>query len=364
MRLLVLALALLLGGCSTMGFYWQAAEGHLSLMRAARPVDQWLEDPATPQPIKDRLQLAQRIRSFASQQLHLPDNASYRSYADLRRPAAVWTVVAAPPWSLQAKSWCFLVAGCVHYRGYFRAEAAEQAAENLAATGLETAVLAVPAYSTLGLLNWAGGDPLLSTFLTHSEGDLARMIFHELAHQVVYVAGDTAFNESFATAVERLGVAQWMLQASEPVRMAYQASEARRRQWRALTLDLKHQLRLIYQSAASSDSADKTVAARAKQSALDEFAWRYQQSRQAWGGFQGYDRWASQVNNAFLAAWSDYEDLAPAFETLFHQSGSWPRFYDQVKALSKRPKDERLEHLRQMAALSPDRSDRQSSAAK
>lgn len=363
MKTLILALSLLLSGCSTLGFYWQAAQGHLNLMQAARPIAQWLDDPATPQSLKDKLQLAERIRSFASQNLQLPDNASYRSYADLGRPAAVWTVVAAPPWSLQAKSWCFLVAGCVHYRGYFRPEAAEQEAQSLAATGLETAVLAVPAYSTLGLLNWAGGDPLLNTFLTQGEGELARLIFHELAHQVVYVSGDTAFNESFATAVERLGVAQWLAQASEPTRQAYTRGENRRRQWRALTLDLKRQLRAIYQSAAA-QGADPTEAARARQNAFDDFTRRYAVLRQSWGSFSGYDRWASQVNNAFLAAWADYEDLTPAFEALFHQAGSWPAFFAQVRMLSQLPKAQRLQRLHDLAPVLAGRSDLEDGAAK
>jgi len=163
-----------------------------------------LQSDATPEALKERLRLAGRIRAFASQQLHLPDNPSYLSYANLDRPAAVWNVVAAPEWSLQPKQWCFPVAGCVSYKGYYDEAAAAQEAQQLAAQGLETAVQPVPAYSTLGWLNWAGGDPLLSTFIGYPEGELARLIFHELAHQVVYVAGDTAFNESFATAVERL----------------------------------------------------------------------------------------------------------------------------------------------------------------
>lgn len=362
MKPLVLALALMLGGCSTMGFYWQAAQGHLQLMQAAQPLAHWLDDPATPEPLKDQLQLADRIRSFASQHLHLPDNASYRRYADLGRPAAVWTVVAAPAWSLQPKAWCFLVAGCVNYRGYFRPEAAAREAQQLAASGLETAVLAVPAYSTLGLLNWAGGDPLLNTFLTQGEGELARLIFHELAHQVVYIAGDTAFNESFATTVERLGVAQWLAQASEASRQAYALGEQRRRQWRALTVNLKRQLRAIYADAAQNPQS--TEAARAKQAAYDDFAHRYQQLRQTWGGFGGYDRWASQINNAFLAAWADYEDLVPAFEALFHQAGSWPAFYAQVRALSQLPKAERLQRLRQTVPEAEGHSTGDDTAAK
>lgn len=343
--LLLLLLTALLSGCSTLGYYWQAAQGHLSLMQAARPIDQWLDDPTTPAPLRTQLQIAQRVRHFASEQLHLPDNASYRSYTDLGRGAAVWTVVAAPPWSLQPQSWCFLVAGCVNYRGYFRREGAEQEARRLAATGLETVVLPVPAYSTLGLLNWAGGDPLLNTFLTHGEGEMARLIFHELAHQVVYVSDDTAFNESFATAVERLGVVQWLSRADAQTRGHYEQFESRRRQWRALTLELRHQLQAIYLTA-SAQAQDAHQAQRGKQVALAEFARRYALLRESWGGFPGYDRWAERMNNAFLAAMADYEDLVPAFEALFHRSGNWPAFLTQVRQLARLPRGERTDRLR------------------
>ena len=219
----------LLAGCATLGYYWQSVSGHLSLMQAARPIEQWLEGTRASEALKDKLRLAGRMRAFAAQQLHLPDNASYQSYADLGRPAVVWNVVAAPEWSLEPKQWCFLVAGCVSYKGYFDEAAARLEAQRVAALGLETTVQPVPAYSTLGWLNWAGGDPLLNTFIGYPEGELARLIFHELAHQVVYVADDTAFNESFATAVERLGAQLWLEQASAAAREEYAVFDARRR---------------------------------------------------------------------------------------------------------------------------------------
>ena len=241
----ILALALAsaaLAGCSTVGYYWQSLDGHVRLMAAARPLDDWLQDPAAPERLKERLRLAERIRDFASRELLLPDNPSYRRYADLRRPAAVWNVVAAPPLSLTLRTWCFPVTGCVGYRGWFDEAQARAEAEALRAQGLEVSVYPVPAYSTLGWSNWLGGDPLLNTFIRDTEGELARLIFHELAHQVVYARDDTAFNESFATAVERLGVARWIdwraREAEEggappgegvagSVRRAYEAGERR-----------------------------------------------------------------------------------------------------------------------------------------
>eukprot|EP01034_Spumella_vulgaris_P037055 gene37055-45705_t len=186
-------------------------------MSAARPVDEWLADGATPDALKARLALSQRIRDYAATELHLPDNPSYRLYADLKRRAAVWNVVAAQPFSLSLHTWCFPVTGCVGYRGYFDEAQARAEATQLQAQGLEASVYGVPAYSTLGYMNWAGGDPLLSTFVAWPEGDFVRLLFHELAHQVVYAQGDTVFNESFATAVERLGSARWMAGATPSV---------------------------------------------------------------------------------------------------------------------------------------------------
>jgi predicted aminopeptidase len=204
------ALVLLLAGCADTRYYWQSVSGHLQLLQAARPVSQWLADPQTPPELRQRLELAQRMRTFAVTALDLPDNPSYHRYADLQRQAVVWNVVAAPPLSLTLKTWCFPVLGCVSYRGYFDEAQARQEAAALQAQGLEVTVYGVPAYSTLGWMNWAGGDPLLNTFIGYPEGELARLLFHELSHQVLYARDDTMFNESFATAVERLGGAMWL----------------------------------------------------------------------------------------------------------------------------------------------------------
>ena len=241
---------LLLSGCTTVGYYWQSVSGHMQMLNAARPVAEVLADAQTPAALKARLELAQRIRSFAASELKLPDNASYKRYADLRRSAVVWNVVAAPEFSLTLKTWCFPVAGCVGYRGYFSEAEARQLAEQLKSEDLEVNVYGVPAYSTLGKLDWLGGDPLLNTFIHYPEGELARLIFHELAHQVVYAQDDTMFNESFATAVERLGGQRWL--ASESARgnadaqSDYAVFDQRRRQFRALTLATRRELTVIY----------------------------------------------------------------------------------------------------------------------
>jgi predicted aminopeptidase len=350
----VVAATVCLSGCANLGYYWQSASGHLRLMRAAKPVGDWLEDGQSPERLKTRLALSQRIRGFAVSELQLPDNPSYRRYADLQRSAAVWNVVAAPPFSLTLKTWCFPVTGCVGYHGYFDEQEARAEAAQLAAEGLEVSVYPVPAYSTLGWMNWAGGDPLLNTFINYPEGELARLIFHELAHQVVYVSGDTGFNESFATAVERLGSTRWLsTQATEAARREYAEYDGRRSQFRALQQATRRRLNQIYEGK-TPGVQDPRVLSAMKTVAYDEFRQDYARLRESWGGdaarFRGYDRWVEQANNASFGAQAAYDDLVPGFEALFRsQQGDWRRFYDAVKRLATLPKQQRHQQLKDMA---------------
>lgn len=348
-----LALILLLAGCAGTGqslaYYWQSARGHLQLMNAAEPIDDWLARPATSAALRERLQLAQQARRFAVAELGLPDNASYRRYADLGRRAAVWNVVAAGPYSLTLHTWCFPVTGCIGYRGYFDENAARAEAERLQAQGLETSVYGVPAYSTLGYMNWAGGDPLLNTFIGWPEGDFVRLLFHELAHQVVYAQGDTRFNESFATAVERMGVQRWLEERATPqVRADYAASEARRQAFRDLTRATRERLAAIYASKPA--PAQETPALEAmKKRAFAQFRDDYAALRTRWlaGGatpaqLAGLDQWVRNANNASFGAQAAYDDLVPAFIALFEREGrDWPRFYAAVRALADAPRARR-----------------------
>ena len=340
------AATLCLAGCSNLGYYWQSAAGHMKMMSAAKPVDEWLADAQAPERLKTRLALSQRIRDFAVSELKLPDNPSYRRYADLRRSAVVWNVVAAPPYSLTLKQWCFPVTGCVGYRGYFDEAEARAAAARVLAEGLETSVYPVPAYSTLGWMNWAGGDPLLNTFINYPEGELARLIFHELAHQVVYAKNDTMFNESFATAVERLGSARWLAtQAPDAARQEYAQFDSRRNQFRALARDTRKRLEQIYRD----NEGVERIALKAV--ALDKFRQHYAQLRDSWGGdptrFRAYDRWVEGANNASFGAQAAYDELVPGFEALFEREGrDWKRFYDAAKALAALPQSERHKLLK------------------
>lgn len=339
--------SLCLAGCASVGYYWQSVSGHLSLINAARPVDDWLADAQTPEPLKARLAMSQRIRSFAVAELKLPDNASYHRYADLRRSAVVWNVVAAPELSLTLKTWCFPVVGCVGYRGYFNELEARAEAAQLQAQGLEVSVYGVPAYSTLGWMNWAGGDPLLNTFINYPEGELARLVFHELAHQVVYVAGDTMFNESFATAVERLGSQRWLAtQASDAARTQYATFDQRRQAFRALALATRRELADIYESKEALRQETRGPVAM-KSVAMQNFRDNYARLKASWGGFAGYDPWVARANNAAFGAQAAYDELVPGFEALFaREGGNWQRFYDAVRQLAALPQDQRHQALK------------------
>lgn len=339
-----------LTGCADTRYYAQSVAGQVQLMWAARSVDHWLADPATPVALQQRLRVAQSIRQFAVSELHLPDNASYHRYADLQRRYVVWNVVAAPAFSLTLKTWCFPVAGCVGYRGYFSESQAQAEAAQLRAQGLEASVYGVPAYSTLGWLNGLGGDPLLNTFIHYPQGEVARLVFHELSHQVVYVPDDTAFNESFATAVERLGGAAWLAEKASPEAQAdYAKFEARRVQFRALTRNTRERLQTIYKKN-KPVARDLEAQAAMKNEAMTDFKKTYQNLKASWGGYAGYDAWVAQANNAALGAQAAYDDLVPGFEALFvHQGRDWPRFYDAVRQLAKRTKDERGLQLKQWA---------------
>jgi len=328
-----------ISGCSSIDYLGQSASGHIRLLASARSVKDTIADPATPETLRQRLELTQRMRQFAVTELHEPDNGSYRSYADLKRPAAVWNVVAAPELSLTLATWCFPIVGCVGYRGYYDLAGANAAAEPLRQAGLEVDVYEVPAYSTLGWMNWIGGDPLLSTFVQWPEGELSRLMFHELAHQVVYAAGDTTFNESFATAVEHIGSQRWLERNASPeVRERQALTEARRDDFHVLVRAWRARLDAMYRSGLSDDEkrvrkAELYAGMRADYEAL---------KRDKWGGYKGYDHWFATANNAALGAQGAYDDQVGAFERLFAAQGSdFDRFYAEVRRIAALPKPER-----------------------
>jgi predicted aminopeptidase len=341
-----------LGGCASLSdgpaYYWQSMAGHLDVMRRAQPLDTVIAAPATDPALRGRLERAREIRAFASRELGLPDNGSYAAYADVRRPFVLWNVFATPELSLTMQRWCFPVAGCVSYRGYYDRDDAERYARGLREQGLDVQVGGVPAYSTLGWFD----DPLLSTFVHYPEGDLARLVFHELAHQVLYVKGDTTFNESFATAVEEAGIERWFAARRDPeVERAYRAHAQRRRDFVALLRRHRDALEALYASPVSDDAKRS-----GKQAVFEALRADYAQLKLAWGGFAGYDRWFAQpLTNAHLAAVGAYNDLLPAFRVLLAGSGGdLPRFYDAVREIAALDPPARRARMATLAAQAPE----------
>ena len=336
---------LLLGlsvGCAQIRYYAQAVQGQSSLLLQAKPVDDWLQDPALDPKLRTRLQQAKTIRQFAVTELGLPQNGSYQSYVDIHRPYVLWNVVATDEFSFNPRSWCFPVAGCVSYRGYYNQADAQAFASELRGEGADVQVSGVPAYSTLGWFN----DPLISSFIQYPESELARLMFHELSHQLLYVAGDTRFNESFASTVEEAGLQRWLEQRGEAkLRDAYAAGKMRRKEFLALLLNTRQKLEANYASAASID------AKRAEKARLfAELKNEYQTLKQQWGGFAGYDRWfAEPLSNAHWVAIANYEEFVPGFRVLLAQQGDFPHFYAAARAIGELPQPQRAQELRRLA---------------
>jgi predicted aminopeptidase len=339
-RLFALAgLALAVSGCGTLGYYAQAVGGHLELIRLSVPIDEALREPGTPEAVRARLEHVVEIRDFASRELKLPDNGSFRRYADIGRSYVIWNVFVTPEFSVKPTESCFPFAGCVSYRGYYSEEAAQRYARDMAGDGYDVYSGGVPAYSTLGYFD----DPVLSTFIRYPDAELARLLFHELAHQVVYVKNDTMFNESFAVSVEEEGVRRWLEAHGTPAqRAAHEAATERRRQVFALVLKYRNRLDAFYRGSGSTEEK-RTGKARL----FADMTAEYEALKTSWGGFAGYDRlFAGGPNNALLASIAAYTELVPSFRAMIAQAGGdMQRFYAEVKKLADLPADERRARL-------------------
>ena len=334
--------ALVLSGCATVEYYAQSVTGHLGLMSRARPIETVIAAPDTEPSIAARLRTALDIRDFASNALGLPANASYRRYVDLGRPYMVWNVVAAPELSLEPRRWCFPVAGCVSYRGYFSELAALEYAAALDSEGWEVTVAGVRAYSTLGWFD----DPLPSTIAELPEYALAGIVFHELAHQRLYVPGDTEFNESFAVVVERAGVRRWIEAAGRAeLNEHYRIAAERRAAFLGLVRDTRRDLEAVY---ASSRSDAKKRAAKTER--IERLREQYATLRAGWSSGPAYDFWFERgVNNAAITLVATYDRWVPALEVLLARSGgdleAFYRASDALAALSPAERHSRLEGL-------------------
>ena len=334
-KLLTLALLLagssILPGCGSL-YLLQAARGQAQILVDRRPIEAVVADPSTAPTLRDTLAEVSAARDFATRDLGLPDNRSYRLYADIGRPYVVWNVVAAPEFSVKPRVWCFPVAGCVAYRGYFHQRAAQAYANKLGRQGYDTVVEGVPAYSTLGHF----ADPILNTMLRYGRDQLVAMVFHELAHQLIYVRGDSAFNEAFASTVEDTGLARWLTVKGRPGDIEnFQRSEARAAVYSGLLRQARSDLARLY--ASKMPVAQMRATKQARLAALGD---SIRAAEKRLGAPSGYGAWlAKGFNNAELAAVATYENCAPGFKRLLaQQDGDLERFYAAVRELAKQPK--------------------------
>jgi len=310
--LLVFALPLA-SGCA-LPYYWQAASGHLDLLRKRTPIESVLEDPTQPPDVKQALRRVVDMRAFAVDALGLPDNRSYQSYVDLERPYVVWNVVAAEEFAVDPMQWCFPMLGCVSYRGYFAREAAEEFAADLGEGGMDTYVAGVSAYSTLGYF----ADPVLNTMLAGGEHYIAGVLFHELAHQKFYLRGDSEINEAFATAVQQYGTVEWLaVHGSAQAVAAYRSRLRRQEDFTTLVAAQRARLQTIF-AAEMTDEAKRD----AKQDAFTRMRVEYEQLKRSWGGVTDYDSWfARPLNNAQLASVATYRRWLPGLSWYIDQHG-------------------------------------------
>jgi len=332
--LLFIICALFLSACETVSYYHQAASGQFALLWGREPIAALLQDLTLDQQTRQKLMLVLSAREFAQDELFLPDGDSYSQFVELEREYVVWNVFAAPEFSSAPLTWCYPIAGCVAYRGYFSESAAQEYAQKLSSQGYDVYTGGVDAYSTLGWFN----DPLTSSVLRRSERQLAGLVFHELAHQIVYLAGDTTFNESFASFVENEGLRRWMQKNPQvDVDVDLQQEQARQEQFVALVSDFRDRFSELYKTDLSPSRmrADKLVL-------QNELRENYEALSRDWGS-RAYERWfAGPLNNAQLATVSSYNDLVPAFAAMLGANeNKLQDFYEQVKTLAGLPKDER-----------------------
>lgn len=344
-RLLVIAfLVSLLGtltGCSTAGYYWQAASGHIGVLRRQVPIENVIASPETSPALREKLQQVQELRQFAQKNLHLPAGNHYTRYADLQRRFVVWNVHAAPEFSLEAHTWWYPLVGRLKYRGYFNENEAKALAAAMAAEGMDVYVAGIEAYSTLGLLR----DPVLNTFVHHTASDLAEILFHELAHQKVFISGDTDFNEAFAVAVAQEGTRRWLQSKGGPEAIQeYEQDLLRERQFHEIVSKTCKELEDLYATHANETPEQKRAL---KNSILEGLRSAHQRLKTEWGGTSPFDPWfAKPLNNARLNTVATYYDLVPGFLGLLQEEGgNLDRFFAMVQAMGKIPPKERRKTL-------------------
>ncbi len=336
---LLVAICLVIAGCSATEYYWQAVKGHSDIRSREQPINDLLANPEVEVELKELLSQMQRARNFASEELGLPNNDSYRKYVDLGRKYIIWNVIATEEFSVTPQHWCFLFAGCVSYRGYFDKKEAQEFANELQRKGMDVYVAGARAYSTLGWFD----DPLINTMLYRDEALRIGVLFHELAHQQLYVKDDTNFNEAFATVVAQEGVRRWFIyQQDEIAYEVYMQADKRRTEFNTLLKQTREKLHKLY-----STKQEPEVMRANKARIFDQLKIDYSRLKKSWDNDTRYDAWMSrELNNAHLALIATYHELVPAIQKVLYQADSdLPSFYLQMAQLARLSKIERQQHL-------------------
>ena len=334
-RICALSAVALLGGTSGGCYLLESAQGQLELMSKREPISRVVANPATPPALRTQLEAVSQIREFAIRELKLPDNGSYRSYADVGRPYVVWNVFAAPEFSVDPKEWCYPIVGCVAYRGYFVERRARAYGDALKSKGFDVSVGGVAAYSTLGHFD----DPILNTMIGWNDVELASIIFHELTHQMIYIANDADFNEALATTVEDEGVRRWLESLGRSGELArYELEEKRSLEVVALLSRTREELRVLYGS-----GIDPARMRERKAAAFAALRQTYAQLVQGWGPHPPFQSWfEGEINNAHLASIATYYDCVPGFRReLAAVGGDLDAFYRRVRELAKLDQEKR-----------------------
>jgi predicted aminopeptidase len=329
--LAIALIAMLSGGC----YLLQSAQGQLALMSKREPIPRVIDKPSTPAALRAQLRSVTAIRDFASRELGLPDNGSYRKYADIGRPYVVWNVVAAPEFSVDPEQWCFPIVGCVAYRGYFVEKRARRFAAGLHAKGFDVVVGGVAAYSTLGHFD----DPILSSMVGWNDVELASIIFHELTHQLLYVPNDASFNEALATTVAEEGVRRWLQQQGREKDLTeHLLQQSRYLEVIALMNETRDRLRALYAS-----GLPPPLMRERKREKFDELRAAYAALKAPWGAHAPFEAWfAEDINNAHLASIATYFACVPGFEReLKAVGGDLPAFFRRVRQLAKLDQQQR-----------------------
>ena len=335
-------------GCSTVGYYSQALSGQVDVLSRRESIEMLVDDPKTNEELRHRLANIVKAREFAVNTLHLPDSASFTSYADVGRPFVIWNVFATPELSLKQKQWCHIFIGCFSYRSYFSEDGARTYADELEQEGYDVYVGGVAAYSTLGWFE----DPVYNTMMRYSDTEMAGILFHELAHEVIYVDDDTAFNESFAMAVQLEGTRKWLEHINEPEAFkAYKQDQQRDEEFVSYIMQYRKQLEKMYALDISDEARRKGKTEIFK--ALRE---NYKQLKASWNGYKGYDNWFKRkLNNATLAPIGTYHHYVPAFVALLKkQGGNFTRFYEAANEIARMPKKKREQTMKLLVKVPTD----------